>query len=299
VAARIGDLAVTAHRVDHSAFDSVAYLIESEDQRVLYSGDLRLHGRKPWMARQLIAAVKRAPLNALLLEGTHVGAARRQPVTESELEEKAIRLLKSSRGLALAAYSPVNLDRLVTLYRAARRSGRVFVADLYTAFVMHLAAGQARVPVPGRGPGVRVFYPQRITARRGLSKIGKLFEHARIDREEILREPQKHLMQFRLAILDHDFEGTLPAESVLIYSYWSGYLKRPDWVQLLARLKRIGARVELIHTSGHIFVEDIPRFVNALAPQTVIPIHTFHARQFLGKIPNVSVLEDGQWYEVR
>ena len=44
---RIGDITVTAFPVDHSAFDAQAFLLEADGQRVLYSGDLRLHGRKP------------------------------------------------------------------------------------------------------------------------------------------------------------------------------------------------------------------------------------------------------------
>lgn len=41
---KIGDFTVTAYPVDHSAFDSMAFIIEAEGKRVLYSGDLRLHG---------------------------------------------------------------------------------------------------------------------------------------------------------------------------------------------------------------------------------------------------------------
>ena len=46
---RIGDFTVTALPVDHSVFGAVAFLIEAAGRRVLYSGDLRLHGRKPGM----------------------------------------------------------------------------------------------------------------------------------------------------------------------------------------------------------------------------------------------------------
>lgn len=37
--------------------------------------------------------------------------------------------------MILAMYSPQNVDRLVTLYRAALRSDRVFVMDLYGAAI--------------------------------------------------------------------------------------------------------------------------------------------------------------------
>ena len=46
----LGDITVTAFDVDHAVFGSCAFLIEAAGKRVLYSGDLRLHGRKPGMA---------------------------------------------------------------------------------------------------------------------------------------------------------------------------------------------------------------------------------------------------------
>jgi ribonuclease J len=60
---------VTAFAVDHSVYGSVAFLIEADGKTVLYSGDLRLHGRKPGMARDLTAALKDKTVDVLLMEG--------------------------------------------------------------------------------------------------------------------------------------------------------------------------------------------------------------------------------------
>jgi len=69
----IGPFRVTAYPVDHSVFDAMAFLVEAEGQRILYTGDLRFHGRKPGMARQLAKIAKQVPLDALLIEGTRLG----------------------------------------------------------------------------------------------------------------------------------------------------------------------------------------------------------------------------------
>lgn len=45
---RLGGLAVTAIPVDHSAPDARALLVEADGERLLYSGDLRAHGRTGW-----------------------------------------------------------------------------------------------------------------------------------------------------------------------------------------------------------------------------------------------------------
>ena len=69
---RIGDITVTALPVDHSIFGAVAFLIEAAGRRVLYSGDLRLHSREPGLTRGLVEAATTAPLDLLLIEGTHL-----------------------------------------------------------------------------------------------------------------------------------------------------------------------------------------------------------------------------------
>jgi len=53
---QIGDIRVTPYAVDHSAFDSMAFLLEADGRRLLYSGDLRLHGREQGMAKVMVEA---------------------------------------------------------------------------------------------------------------------------------------------------------------------------------------------------------------------------------------------------
>ncbi len=52
---RIGRFTVTALLVDHSAPDALALLVESGGKKVLYSGDLRAHGRKAALFERMVA----------------------------------------------------------------------------------------------------------------------------------------------------------------------------------------------------------------------------------------------------
>lgn len=79
---RLGPFTVTPWLVDHSAFDSYALLVEAGGRRLLYSGDLRRHGRKPGTIDELVAGVGR--VDALLLEGTRVGRHRDSTAAASE-----------------------------------------------------------------------------------------------------------------------------------------------------------------------------------------------------------------------
>lgn len=292
---RIGDITVTAFPVDHSAFDAQAFLLEADGRRVLYSGDLRLHGRKPGMARTLIEALRDKPVDALVMEGTHFSEDRQPGFTEMQLEDVIHADIASAPGLVLASFSPMYVDRLVTFYKAARRARRVFVVDHYAAFIFFLAATQARIPEPTRGVGIRVFLPRR---RKRVGRLEALHSANLIDLEQILARPGRYVMPFRTSMLGGDFAAGLPPTARCIYSYWHGYLKKPDWQQAQTAVTACGGDFLVRHASGHIHTADIVRFVEAVSPRHIIPIHTTRPEAFRHYFHNPVLLEDGEPWEI-
>ncbi len=292
---QIGDCRVTALAVDHSIYGSVAYLIEGEGRTVLYSGDFRNHGRKPGMIQDLLDHLKTKTVDVLICEGTHFGADKEQGMTEYELEAKIAALVKSAPALVLATFSALDVDRIVTLFKAAQEAGRVFVVDAYTAFVLYLIGWRAKVPRPSRDMGIWVYF-NHLFERRKLDNIREKFLADRIELEEILAEPTKYLMVFRPSMREFDFNGTLPAKCRCLYGYWKGYLTRQDWVELQAHIAQVGGDFIQAHVSGHAYVADIIAFVNSVKPRVVIPIHTFAPEAFLRHFSNVQLLRDGQPY---
>ncbi|MEI7729174.1 MAG: MBL fold metallo-hydrolase [Verrucomicrobiota bacterium] len=291
----VGDIQVTAYPVDHSAFDGVALLVEANGTRALYSGDLRMHGRKPGMAQQLIQAVAAKGVDALIMEGTHFSGSRAPGRAEKELEEDIVDDIQSASGLVLASFSPMHVDRLVTFYKAARRCNRILAVDHYAAFVLHLIASQARIPKPQAENRIRVFLPK---AQRKLPKIDRLFAHSHITLAEILANPRDYVMLFRSSMVGTDFSGQLPERVRCIYSYWSGYLKQPEWEATRAKVKEVGGDFQVRHSSGHIHAPDIVRFVEAIKPRLVIPIHTTNPEEFAKHLQNVKILEDKQGFGI-
>ncbi|MBL9164612.1 MAG: MBL fold metallo-hydrolase [Planctomycetaceae bacterium] len=293
----IGDFTITPYSVDHSIFHCVALLIEAEGKRVLYSGDLRLHGRKPGMHRRLIESFKDRRIDLLLMEGTHFGFPDGERITEYELENAIVDEVANAPGLVLASFSPQHVDRLVGFIRAAKKTGRIFVADVYTAFVLHLVGNQIAVPVPGRDNDLRVYFPSKMiksAERKGISrKFTDLFEKCRIEIAEIVSTPENFLMVFRPSMLP-DFTGGLPEYSTCIFSSWAGYLERPEWKSLTDPAQKNPLALVPLHTTGHILSEDIVRFVKSIAPRRLVPIHTFEPREFQRRFAKVILPRDGE-----
>lgn len=295
----IGRFTVTAFAADHSIFGCLAYLIEADGKSILYTGDIRLHGRKPGMAKRLIEVLSGRSVDVMLMEGTHFGLPDGKDVTEYELEDEIVDLVNNAPGLVLASFSPQHVDRLVAFIRTAKKTNRAFVADVYTAFILAIISSETPVPVPGKDDMLRVYYPRAFensARRRGLKKLSDQFESSRIGMEEILDVPSKHLMVFRPSMLEPDFGGALPAEARCLYSRWTGYLEKPDWKQTKEKLDEAGGTLNEVHTSGHILSSDIVPFIEAISPKTIVPVHTFEPERFQKSVDNARLLRDGETY---
>lgn len=297
---RIGDLQVTTFSVDH-VYGSAAFLIEVGGKTALYSGDLRLHGRKTGMAKTLLAALKDKTVDVLLMEGTLLGSSRSKGVNEYELGKEIAEHVNKTAGLVLASFSPQHVDRLVGFIKAAQRTHRTFVADVYTAYIMHLIRSEVKIPPPTKSEGIRVFYPQYFRStfeRKNLHRIHDMFLADEITLDQIRSEPVKHLMVFRASMLDSDFGGTLPSGARCLFSRWEGYLDQPDWQTTRKRIEAADGDLIHIHTSGHAFVEDIQKFVKEIDPRKTVPIHTFAPEVLHKYFDNVVAIEDGQVLEI-
>jgi len=153
---RLGPFTITPYLVDHSAYDAYALLIEADGQRLYYSGDFRGHGRKAALFEKLIANPPR-DIDALLMEGTVIGRdGEDKPFpSETDLEHEYVAAFRRAPGLALVWTSTQNLDRIVTLFRAAKRTGRRLVLDAFTAEML------AATDNPNLPPQLPHFKPHR------------------------------------------------------------------------------------------------------------------------------------------
>jgi ribonuclease J len=285
-------------RVDHSAYGALAFLIEAEGRRVLYTGDLRAHGRKPGMLRTLCAQAARGPLDALITEGTLLGSERSAGRSEHQLEDVAADEMRNAQGLVLTSFSAQHIDRFVTFYKAARKAGRIFVADHYLEFILYLLRhDMPTLPHIGTQAGdLRLLsFPGQKTVDHGApSRIAAYgAAGASVTADTLRTEPSRYAMLFRPRMIETVFGGQLPAASTCLYGYWNGYLSKPDWLNAKKALETTAGRLIETHTSGHIFAEDLRTMITTLNPSRMIPIHTNNPEKFTELHAATVLLPDG------
>ena len=300
----IGPFRITPFLNDHSAFDAYSLLVEAEGKCLFYSGDFRAHGRKGALFQKLLRNPPQG-IDVLLLEGTHVaadGEHRSAGPTEKEVEEQLVETFRLAPGAVLVAMSAQNIDRLVSVYRACKRTQRTLVVDLYAANIA-MATGRPSIPQPGF-PDYRVWLPfwQRVRVKEA-EEFGRVnsLGSTRIFPEDFAALSTKAVFLFRPSMARELEKVSCLGNARLVWSMWSGYLRPPHDSTIRPFLDRHNIVPLQHHSSGHASIEDIKRLVSALQPRRVVPMHTFGPDRFvevLAGLAPVVVQEDGQWWNV-
>jgi len=297
----IGSFTIKPFLMDHSAFDAYAFLIESEGKKILYSGDFREHGRKASVFQRFL---KTAPedVDVLLLEGTLIDQQDSKTKTETEVEQDIIKIAQETPGMVLVVQSAHNVDRIVSFYRAAIQTNRVFLIDVYTANFLNVLKGLAKIPDPLNGfKKIKVFYPHYLTDRLAKGDKEKLlyrFRPYKISREEISANPGNFIMMVRPTMifdLSH-IEGLDGAK--VIYSMWHGYLEDKQMKRFQDFMNTKNMSMIQLHTGGHANIETLKKVVNRVKPKVIIPIHTFSPEKYRDEFSNVQTLSDGEEYSI-
>jgi len=291
----VGDFRVTPYLVDHSAFDALAFLIEAEGKRLFYSGDFRGHGRKSILFQNML---KRPPQNitSLILEGSMFGRTPGPYQNEVEVQHRLVELFEDKEQLYFLACSSQNVDRLVSVYKACLKTGRTFVIDPYTAYILDkLKRLSPNIPQFDWGQNIRVFFvPNTYTHRMAENKSLFKFKSAKITCDEM-----EHLRS-RLLIKDtyktsRVLIPRLGGESTtLIYSLWSGYLP-----EVKSFWEQNNVPIVEVHCGGHAYVEDLQEFVRSVGPMYIVPVHTFFPEKYSEYFEaNIRIVADKEPVEV-
>lgn len=298
----IGPFTIIPHLVDHSGFDAYAFEIEADGKRLFYSGDLRAHGRKGVLFEALVRDPPKA-IDVMLMEGSSLGrlANDKKFPSETELEGLFVDRFNRTTGLALVACSAQNIDRVVTVYRAAKRTGRTLLVDAYAAEIL-FAAGRSSVPKPEHGwTNIAVHIPQaqRVAlVRNGIAPLVDKYRDFRVWPDHLKESAARSVMLFRGWMMRDLAAADALSGARVIWSQWDGYLADGAGAALRSDCERRNIPFEVIHTSGHASVPDLQRLASAVAPNRLIPIHTSARNEFPKLFQNVMLADDGEWIDV-
>ena len=319
----INDLDVQLAPVDHSLPGAAAYLVEGKEERVVYTGDLRFHGRNRESTDAFVEKAKKFSPSIMVCEGTRIDSAENNKC-EEDIKDNALESISNFNGLVIVNFPLRDLDRLITFYELAKSTDRTLLIKLNQAYMLYLIEkecnegniyptlndGHIGIYIPRKGNGV---YPPDTFAL-----LGDKWEHA--DMETAKKEYdmwERKFMDCPNVVNSMDIKGNEeqyiirldnfsfkelidikpePGKAMYIHSVTEPFNEEmlsdrqitKNWLdhfKILYDESFDDLYNNPFHVSGHASGNDLLKMIREISPDVLYPIHTEHGDLF-------DVLED-------
>lgn len=309
----INGFKVTSIPVDHSLPGSSAYFLENNSEAIVYSGDIRFHGRNSMYSDKFVAKSYKFNPTIMLCEGTRINESKKG--NEENIELKATKLIRDHKGLAIINYPIRDLDRLITFYNVAKNTDRILAINSKQAYMLELIENDKSIKNDKypkypklNDPNIVVYFPRK---KQGLisgehyvcyegdwkiidsedpavEKEYEIWEREFLERDNIitykdLREnPQKYIFRCDFFELNQLID-IKPENGLYIHS-----LTEPFNEEMEIDFKRVEnwlnhfnlLPIHKMHVSGHGSGEEILNMIREINPEKLYPIHTEHVEAF-------------------
>ncbi len=275
--------------VDHSVAGAYGFIIHTSSGPIAYTGDFRTHGTAKKLSEQFLEKIGAAgEIKALICEGTNLGESK--VFSEKDVENTARSLIHQSlnqgNSFILVEVPQADLDRIRTFANIAEQLNLEALVSKRIANHLHeLKAAESRFlePLPTLGKDLRIFVERRYPTRRDrvFTKLEEAYGEALVDLKTIQEKEYKGFM-----IIDANesdlFTLRPPPNTLCVLSTCEPFTEEADfdferWKNQLALF---GVILYHIHSSGHIHPLELQRFIHAVSPQILIPVHTEYPEVF-------------------
>lgn len=292
----VGDsITVETFSIGHSIPGTQAALIETPNEQIVYTGDIRFHGRSD---HDLGEELRDLRPDIMLCEGTRIN--QDEPDNEAQVERELIEYASGTDGLVIVAFAWKDLERYETLLDVADEVDRQMVVD------PRLAALRAKLGDSVYTDGAKAFVERSSSMLysptdyvQNKHRAGEATDweddpditHLTdgVTAVDINEAPHRYILQldyFRFKNLV-DFE--LPAGSIFIRAQTEPFNEEMElsdrrlqnWLEYFGLNTENDHEPYQTHASGHAAGVDIFEMIDKIKPNTLIPIHTEHPDAFV------------------
>ncbi|MHA2295339.1 MAG: MBL fold metallo-hydrolase [Candidatus Hodarchaeales archaeon] len=325
----IGDLTIHHYPVDHSLPGATALVIESPSGSVVYTGDIRFHGRHPEFSSEFVEKSKSFEPEVMLCEGTRI--TEKENTDEAWVEKEANSILKKTKGLAIINFPSRDVDRLISLHQSAKNTDRQLLVNFAQANLLEnlSMSDSAEYPVI-EDEGIAIYAEPKswflINKKNPLTEIEHKIERKDYEEEtkdqilkdyttwerkllekeecvvktaEIRKNSSKYLLYCPYFVFEHLIDIKPDSGSFL----WSKTIPfteemEMDKVRLDRWSQHFGLKRYSLHASGHASGLDLQRMINTIKPKKLIPIHTEHGLNFSDIHDKTIFLKKGEKWNI-
>ena len=290
-AVSVGDLRVLPLEVRRSARGALMFLMEAGGKRLLYTGDF--NHIDPSVLSLL------GKVDVMLCEGTGID----QPDVPAwpTIEERAAQIMSKTQGQVFVLCSATNVDRVRSIERACRLSGRTLAIDPFAKAVFErvgysiIGDPVGFVPYAIDAEKKPRAYKHMISEDRNWFEGRTFSDTGAVAKMSGLTFLVRQTMGDFLKQLDH---LSPLAGSTLIYSIWRGCEDAAPTPEFLSLCRSLGLHIEYLHASGPAYRSASQQILLQVKPEMLIPVHAQSAAAFQGLHDNIVPLSNGQKLEI-
>lgn len=212
-------------------------------------------------------------VDVLLIEGTNITGATVS--SEQQVRSTVSGLIGEAEGLVVASFSDRDVDRLRSIYQAARENGRKLVMSMKQGFLIQTLREDPNIEVPDiRSEDVMVFSRDKSSTSAWEEEV---HEEVEVHYGEDINPIQEDVV---LVASYYDMNDLLDVEPepgsifVLSQSEFHDESGEIQHEKLLNWCDHYGMPQYQAHASGHAMPHELKSVIQEIDPETVIPIHT-------------------------
>lgn len=282
-----GGLKVRRFPVDHSVYGACAWAIETSAGTVVYSGDIRCHGRHADLTWKFAEDAARLKPRVLIIEGTRIESDATS--TEDQVQDRALDVVRNTSGLVIADFGARNVERLISFLRIAKEAGRKLVLtekDAYLLDAMIRADSTGEIPSLD-DEDILIYAKYEGMAQNWKKQTRENHGGKYISPTELAGMQDKIVLCFSFFDVNElAYINPVPG-SVWIYSTCEPFCeemqmdlaKLRNWlthygVALLGVTEEGQEEKSPFHVSGHACRSDLLKVIDIIRPQSLVIVHT-------------------------
>ena len=286
---KIKDIEIEPVFVDHSLPGACGFVIYTDEGNLVYTGDLRFHGRKSDLTREFVEKAKKVNPKLMICEGTRINSEKGE--TEESVRVRANQIISKTENLVIVNIPIRDIDRLNTFYLTAKDNNRLLTVNLKQAYLLDLLEKNdisaprlnddiIRIYLPKKTWGLicREDYPTNIKLQDYVTWERVFLAHKNaVTCEDIKNNQDKYIFQCNF----FEIKELIDIQPIIGSSYIRSICE-PFNEEMEIDMKKVENWLEhfnllpihQIHASGHATGKQLIDMIRVIKPEILIPVHT-------------------------
>ncbi|MGC9059230.1 MAG: MBL fold metallo-hydrolase [Candidatus Aenigmatarchaeota archaeon] len=302
----IGDIEIEAINVDHSIPGSYGFIIYT-DKTIVYSGDLRFHGKNKKLTYEFVEKAKEARPDILIIEGTNINDD--SGYTEEDVKRGITESIKKTKNLVFVSFSWKDIDRFNSFYQASKENRRILAVSPKQAYMLKLFKENNFSEIPDiKDENIAIYIPREGWGTVSLEEYPleekkkdyqqKKWMHEFLSYEnmvtfkDINKKQEDYVVWLDYFSLNEMIDLKPKEGSIFIYSASEPHDEEQeiDFERMMNWIDHFRLKFFQFHASGHAYRKDLKFIIDEINPKEVLPIHTSNPEEFKNIVTNSKLI---------